>query len=86
MITSRLFRAALPALFLAVTGCRSSYVIETTSGSKIITASRPRLKEGFYVYRDARGDEQRISRMRVSEIGPATSRDLKEPFGGPPTK
>jgi Bacterial protein of unknown function (DUF903) len=81
MSTARLLRLALPALLLAAPGCGTSYVIQTTSGSKIITATRPREREGFYVWKDARGDEQSISRMRVSEIWPATREDLREPSG-----
>lgn len=81
MSTTRVIRLALPALLLAAAGCRSNYVIQTTSGSKIITASRPREKEGHYVWKDAAGDEQSISRMRVSEIWPATRGDLREPAG-----
>lgn len=81
MTTTRLLRLALPALLLAAAGCRTNYVIQTNSGSRIITASRPREKEGFYVWKDARGDEQSISRMRVSEIWPATREDLREPAG-----
>ncbi|MFN0066618.1 MAG: YgdI/YgdR family lipoprotein [Limisphaerales bacterium] len=80
MTTTRLLRLALPALLLAA-GCRSNYVIQTTSGSKIITATRPRERDGSYVWKDARGEEQRISRMRVSEIWPATRGDLREPVG-----
>ncbi|HMO65646.1 MAG TPA: YgdI/YgdR family lipoprotein [Verrucomicrobiota bacterium] len=78
---ARLLRPGLwlPLVLLAAAGCRTNYVIETTGGSKILTASRPREREGFYVWKDARGDEQQISRMRVREIWPATREDMKDP-------
>lgn len=78
MTTPRLLRLALPVLLLAGAGCRTSYVIETSSGARIVTATKPRFVDGFYVYKDARGDEQRISKMRVREIGPATGKDRAE--------
>lgn len=80
MFARRLVRPGLLLLLLAAAaGCRTNYVIETTGGSKILTASRPREREGFYVWKDARGDEQQISRMRVREIWPATREDMKDP-------
>jgi hypothetical protein len=78
--------ALLSAVLLAAAGCRTNYVIETTGGAQVITATRPRFEEGFYVWKDARGEEQRISKMRVREIYPATRKDLEPKLGAPPAR
>jgi hypothetical protein len=53
-----------------LTGCTHHYVITTTSGTRIDTSTKPRLKNGFYVYKDALGRDQAFSAGRVSEISP----------------
>lgn len=82
-------RRFVPALVLAAltllagVGCSSSYVITTTSGAKIITASKPKLIDSMYVYRDANGGTNRISKLRVRVVEPyskeAAGRQLQAP-------
>ena len=60
-------------LALAATGlcgCSHSYMMKMTNGGKIITANKPKLKNGIYVYKDAKGNDHSISQGRVSEIEP----------------
>lgn len=51
-------------------GCARRYVITTTSGAKVVTASKPRLVESRYVYKDANGQTMEISVLRVRVIEP----------------
>jgi hypothetical protein len=51
-------------------GCRSSYVITLNNRTQIRSASKPELRGGAYVYKDARGQEQFIQAGRVAEIAP----------------
>jgi hypothetical protein len=66
--------AAAFTLALATTllfcGCARNYVMKTTSGTRITTASKPKLKNGYYTYKDARGQQQQIGAGRVLEIAP----------------
>ncbi len=57
---------------IAVTGCAHSYVLRLTNGSQITTATKPKLKDGAYYYKDAKGDEQAVMAASVSEIAPAS--------------
>jgi hypothetical protein len=64
-------RAALwlgVGLVLLGTGCAQRYVITTTTGASLSSKGRPRLEGGWYLYRDATGQEQRINAMRVRSI------------------
>jgi hypothetical protein len=65
------------ALFLliclaALTGCARQYVIKKSNGMRITTASKPKLKNGFYTFKDAAGNENRVSQNQVLEIEPAS--------------
>lgn len=62
--------ALTAVLAFAGAGCRSSYIITTTSGAKVVTASKPKLRESNYVYRDANGETVAISKLRVRAIEP----------------
>jgi hypothetical protein len=55
-----------------LTGCAHQYVIKLSNGVKVTTASKPKLKQGFYTFKDAAGRENKISQSRVVEIEPAS--------------
>jgi len=57
---------------LLLTGCTHHYVITTSNGRKIDTSTKPKIKGGFYVYKDALGREQSVLAGRVTEIAPAS--------------
>jgi len=64
----------LPTVLLAVllTGCTSHYVITLNNGSRITTASKPRLENGSYVFKDAKGQPASVFAGSVREIAPAS--------------
>lgn len=64
-----LLGALLLGAFL-VGGCANRYVITTTHGAKLVTASKPRLVGSMYVYKDANRQPVEISAMRVRQIEP----------------
>jgi uncharacterized protein YcfL len=65
---------ALPLLIglLALSGCASHYVMKLNSGAQITTASKPKLKENIYTFKDAKGEKRFIAAGRVREIEPAS--------------
>jgi len=67
-------KAALPLLIglMALTGCAHQYVMRLDNGSEIVTASKPRLVEGAYTFKDAKGQEQFVTAGRVREVVPAS--------------
>jgi hypothetical protein len=85
-------KAALPLLIglVALTGCAHHYVLRLTNGSEISTSSKPRLKEGIYHFKDAKGEEHFVPQARVREVAPASfvkREDKPQPVqGGPPKK
>jgi hypothetical protein len=62
--------ALLLAVGIATTGCAQRYLIVKTDGTRLITASRPKLVESKYVYRDATGQVVEVPKMRVRLIEP----------------
>ena len=83
-------RALLLVALLALTGCAHQYVLKLSSGGEITTASKPKLKDGIYYFKDAKGEEHVIPVSRVREIAPASmvERENKpQPLKSePPTK
>jgi len=65
---------SLPLLIglIALTGCASPYVLKLTNGTQIVTPGKPRLKDGVYYFKDAKGDEQSVLAARVREVAPAS--------------
>ena len=57
---------------LLLSGCARSYVITLTNGSRVVCAGKPRLKNGYYTYKDVRGEQYTVSELRVREIAPAS--------------
>ncbi len=67
----------------ALCGCTHHYVMKLTNGMQITTASKPKLKEGFYYYKDAKGEQVRIPRGRVRQIEPASMAKEEKPIFKP---
>ena len=67
-------RAALLILvgLLALTGCAHHYVLKLTNGGEITTATKPRLKDGAYHFKDAKGEEHLVPEASVREVAPAS--------------
>ncbi len=65
---------ALPFVLslLVLCGCANHYVIRLNNGREITTASKPKLKNSSYHFKDARGREIAIPEGRVQEIAPAS--------------
>ncbi len=70
--------AALALVLLLAAGCANRYVITLTNGTRVVTASKPRLVDSRYVYKDANGQEVSINAMRVRLIEPY-SREAARP-------
>ena len=72
-------------LSLAVlTGCARQYVIKKSNGVKIVTASKPKLKNGFYTFKDAAGNQNRVSQNQVLLIEPASMAEEEKTRFTPP--
>jgi hypothetical protein len=86
---SKASRSLLLSL-VVLTGCARHYVLKLNNGSEIVTATKPRLKEGSYHYKDAKGEQHVVAAARVREMAPASvaKRESKpQPVrGGPPKK
>jgi len=67
-------KAALPLLIglITLTGCAHHYVMKLTNGAQITTASKPKLKDGTYRFKDAKGEEQHVPVFVVREVAPAS--------------
>ena len=67
-------KAILPLLIglIALTGCAHHYVMRLTSGTDITTATKPKLKDGIYYFKDAQGEQHAIAAARVREVAPAS--------------
>ena len=57
---------------LFVTGCARGYVVTLNNGSRISTMSKPRLENGNYVFKDAKGRPASIFAGSIREIAPAS--------------
>ncbi len=76
--------AALGLLLLC--GCAHQYVIRLANGRQIVTASKPKLKNGSYYWKDAAGQVNSIQEMRVREILPASMAKEEKPLFKPSSK
>jgi hypothetical protein len=75
--TSKTFARKKPVLLLAVgllalCGCANHYVLKMNNGDQVDTASKPKLQNGAYHFKDGTGQDQIIPASRVSEIAPAS--------------
>ena len=57
---------------IALTGCAHHYVMKLTNGAEITTATKPRLKDGSYHFKDAKGEEHIVPAASVRELAPAS--------------
>jgi hypothetical protein len=74
---------------MALTGCAHHYVMKLSNGSQITTATKPKLKDGSYYFKDAKGEEHYVPEARVREIAPASMaerEDKPQPVKGGPEK
>jgi len=71
LIRRKTLLPALAGLFL-LAGCARNYVIVQPDFTRINVNNKPKYKEGYYYYRDAHGQETRISAGRVREVAPAS--------------
>jgi len=65
----------IPILCLIVVmlcGCARHYVLTLNNGSRISTTSKPHLKNGNWVYKDAEGRDASTPAGRVTEVAPAS--------------
>ena len=75
--------ALIPLLgVLALSGCMRHYIITMNNGSQLDTHSKPKLVDGAYYYKDARGNEQHVAAGSVHEI---TRASLTHPSQAPNT-
>ena len=65
---------ALPLLIglIALTGCARHYVLKLNNGAEITTDTKPKLKEGVYYFKDAKGEEHYVPVSRVRQVAPAS--------------
>ena len=56
----------------ALTGCASHYVMTLNNGAQITTAGKPRLKDGAYSFKNAKGEAQFLPAASVREVAPAS--------------
>ena len=79
---NRLLPVVLPlALILLLSGCARRYVITLTNGTRVTTLGKPKLQQGSYTFKDARGQPAAVPSGRVREIAPASmSKDPNSQF------
>jgi hypothetical protein len=71
----------------ASTGCARQYVMKLSNGTKLITPGKPKLKSGYYTFKDASGKVNKIPQGRVLEIEPASmAAEEKNRFAPPKPK
>jgi hypothetical protein len=80
----------LPALLVVclLTGCASHYTLTLNNGNRITAKSKPKLKNGFYVFEDVQGKPAAVAAGRVKEISPAnmTSSRTSSGYSATPIK
>lgn len=65
----------LPTVLLGavlLTGCTRHYVITLNSGARVTTVGKPRLENGTYVFKDAKGQTASVFAGSVREIAPTS--------------
>lgn len=85
-INRSLLTLGLLAVMAAAPGCARRYVITTTTGARIVTASKPRQVESKFVYRDASGEKVEINALRVRLIEPYSKKSAGAQLSVPDLK
>jgi hypothetical protein len=73
----------------ALTGCAHHYVMTLNNGAQLTTATKPRLKDGAYQFKNAKGEEQFLPAASVREVAPASMaarEDKPQPLKAEPQK
>ena len=66
------FLPTLLLLSVLLTGCARNYVITMSNGTRVTTRGKPKLQDGSYLFKDAKGQPAQVSAGRVREIAPAS--------------
>lgn len=66
-------KALLPILagLLLLAGCSHNYVIVRSDFSRLYVNNKPKYRDGYYYFKDANGQPDRIPAGRVREVSPA---------------
>jgi hypothetical protein len=63
-------------------GCARNYIITLNNGSMITATSKPKLKDGRYIYRNTEGRNSYVSAIAIRQIAPASMvKDSNTTFG-----
>jgi len=69
-------KAILPlcacACVLLLSGCRTHYLVVLDNGAQITTRGKPKLRNGYYRFKDISGQQRAIPAGRVREYEPAS--------------
>jgi hypothetical protein len=77
-------KALLPLVLSAVLcGCAHPYVLKLSNGMQVTSTSKPRLKGGYYYYKDAQGRQIPVPQGRVMQIEPASMAATENKFTVP---
>ena len=80
-------RLLLLSGLLILSGCARDYVLTLTNGSRVTAINKPRLKNGYYIFKDAQGRPSYVPSGRVTVIEPASmARSDRPDFGSEPSK
>jgi len=60
---------------LLLAGCAQNYVIVRSDFSRLYVNNKPKYRDGYYYFKDADGQPDRISAGRVREVSPASMVD-----------
>lgn len=75
------FSLCCALLVLLLGGCARNYVITLNNGTQLGAKGKPKLENGSYVFKDARGQDSAIAAGRVSLIEPAREAEKQQKSG-----
>ena len=61
-----------------VVGCRTRYELTLNNAYKVTSVGKPKLINGFYVFKDPAGHTNAISELRVRQIQPQSSAESED--------